>query len=330
MVLFILRRLGAAVITLTVVSVIIFWIIELPPGDAADIYLAKKFQGGGNLSLDQIEAVREDFGLNDPFFLRWWNWISGVVFHWDFGQSLANETPVNKLIGDRLLLTTIIIFATLFVTYALAIPIGVYSAVRRYSVADYGFTTLGYIGLALPNFLFALILLWVSVRYFGSSVGGLFSPEFENAGWSFAKAWDLVKHLWVPIVVLGTANLAFQLQTVRAMMLDEVNKLYVTAARARGVPEGRLLAKYPVRQAMNPIISTFSFDINRVLSDAPVVALVLALPELGELLITSLLEQDTQVAGAILLMMSLIYVAGNLVSDLVLAAVDPRVRRGMS
>ncbi len=324
---YLLRRILGAFITLVVVSVIVFWIIELPPGDAADIYLAKKFQGGGgSLTLAEIEEVREDFGLNDPFIVRWWSWISDIVFRWDFGESLVNETPVNKLIGDRMLLTTLIIFATLFVTYALAIPIGVYAAVRRYSVADYSFTAIGYIGLALPNFLFALILLWVSVRYFGSSVGGLFSPEFEDAGWSLAKLWDLIKHLWVPIVVLGTANLAFQLQTVRSMMLDEVNKLYVTAARARGVPEGKLLRKYPVRQALNPIISTFSFDINRVLSDAPVVALVLALPELGELLITSLLEQDTQVAGAILLMMSFIYVAGNLLSDLVLAAVDPRVK----
>jgi peptide/nickel transport system permease protein len=323
---FVLRRLIGAFVALSVVSVIIFWIIELPPGDAADIYLAKKFQGGSNLTAAQIEQVREDFGLNDPFLSRWWDWISGIVFRWDFGQSLVNETPVNKLIGDRLLLTTIIIFATLFVTYGLAIPIGVYAAVRRYSLADYAFTGIGYVGLALPNFLFALTLLWISVRYFGSSVGGLFSPEYEDAGWSLAKLWDLLKHLWVPIVVLGTANLAFQLQTVRAMMLDEVNKLYVTAARARGVPEGRLLAKYPVRQALNPIVSTLSFDINRVLSDAPVVALVLALPELGELLITSLLEQDTQVAGAILLMMSFVYVAGNLLSDLILAAIDPRVR----
>jgi len=323
-----LRRLIGGVITLTVVSVIIFWIIELPPGDAADIYLAKKFQGGSVLTLKEIEAVRQSFGLNSSFFVRWWDWISGIIFHWDFGQSLTNETPVNKLIGDRMLLTTIIIFATLFLTYALAIPIGVYSAVRRYSITDYAFTGIGYMGLALPNFLFALILLWVSVRYFGSSVGGLFSPQYVDAGWSFAKTFDLLRHMWVPIVVLGTANLAFQLQTVRAMMLDEINKLYVTAARARGVPEVRLIAKYPVRQALNPIISTFAFDINRVLSDAPVVALVLALPELGQLLILSLLDQDTQVAGAILFIMSMIYVLGNFVSDLVLAAVDPRVKLG--
>ena len=323
---YIARRLAGSVLTLLAVSVIVFWIIELPPGDAADIYLAKKFQGGGNLTQAQIEQVRIDFGLNEPFLVRWWTWISDIVFRFDFGQSFANETPVNKLIGDRMLLTTVIIFATLFVTYGLAIPIGVYAAIRRYSLTDYAFTTIGYIGLALPNFLFALILLWASVRFFGSSVGGLFSPEYEEAGWSLGKVWDLLKHLWVPIVVLGTANLAFQLQTVRAMMLDEINKLYVTAARARGVPEGQVITRYPLRQALNPIISTFSFDINRVLSDAPVVALVLALPELGELLITSLLEQDTQVAGAILLMMSFIYVAGNLVSDLVLAVIDPRVR----
>jgi peptide/nickel transport system permease protein len=325
---FLLRRLFGAALTLLVVSVIVFWIIELPPGDAADIYLAKKFQGGGNLTPAQIAEVRSDFGLDQPFLSRWWSWISDIIFRFDFGESFANETPVNKLIGDRMLLTIVIIFATLFVTYGLAIPIGVYAAIRRYSITDYAFTTLGYIGLALPNFLLALVLLWISVRYFGSSVGGLFSPEYESAGWSVGKAVDLIKHLWVPIVVLGTANLAFQLQTVRAMMLDETNKLYVTAARARGLPERTVITRYPMRQALTPIVSTFSFDINRVLSDAPVVALVLALPELGELLITSLLEQDTHVAGAILLMMSFIYVAGNLVADVVLAAIDPRVRVG--
>jgi peptide/nickel transport system permease protein len=323
---FVLHRVVGALLTLLLVSFIIFFVVELPPGDAATTYLAKKLQGGGSVSPAELEAVRDSFGLNDSFVERWWSWISGIVFHWDFGQSLANETPVNVLLGDRMVLTVIIVITTLAVTYGLAIPIGVYAATRRYSLLDYVFTAFGYIGLALPNFLFALILLWVSVRYFGSSVGGLFSPEFEDAGWSLAKLWDLAKHMWVPVIVLGTANLAFQLQTVRSMMLDEVNKLHVTAARARGLDERTLLRRYPVRQTLNPIISTFSFDINRVLSDAPVVALVLALPELGELLIKSLLDQDTQVAAAILLLMSVIYVVGNFLADLVLAAVDPRVR----
>jgi len=323
---FTVKRLIGAVFTLLIVSIIIFWIVELPPGDAATTYLARKFQGGQTISPAELEAVREDFGLNGPFIARWGSWMSGIVTRWDFGESLANETPVNKLIGDRMVLTVLIIIATLAITYGLAIPIGVYAATRRYSVLDYLFTFIGYIGLALPNFLLALILLWVSVRYFGSSVGGLFSPEFEDAAWSFPKLWDFIKHLWVPVAVLGTANLAFQLQTVRALMLDEINKLYVTSARARGLKESAVIRKYPVRQALTPMISTISFDINRVLSDAPIVALVLALPELGELLIKSLLDQDTQVAGAILLMMSIIYVFGNFAADLLLAAVDPRVK----
>jgi len=320
------KRLIAALFTLTIVSIIIFWIVELPPGDAATTYLARKFQGGQSITAAELEAVREDFGLNGSFFSRWSSWIGGIVTNWDFGESLANETPVNKLIGDRMVLTVIIVVTTLAVTYGLAIPIGIYAATRRYSVLDYVFTFIGYIGLALPNFLLALILLWVSVRYLGSGVGGLFSAEYEDAAWSLAKLWDFLKHLWVPVVVLGTANLAFQLQTVRALMLDEINKLYVTSARARGLKESEVIRRYPVRQALAPMISTISFDINRVLSDAPIVALVLAVPELGELLIRSLLDQDTLVAGAILLMLSMIYVFGNFAADILLAAVDPRVR----
>ncbi len=323
---FTVKRFFSSIVTLLIVSIIIFWIVDLPPGDAATTYLARKFQGGQTITAGELEAARESFGLNDPFLARWASWMKGIVTEWDFGESLANETPVNKLIGDRMLLTVVIVVATLAVTYALAIPIGVYASQHRYSILDYVFTFIGYIGLALPNFLFALILLWVSVRYFGSNVGGLFSPEFEDAAWSLAKAWDLMKHLWVPILVLGTANLAFQLQSIRALMLDETNKLYVTAARARGLKESKVVRAYPLRQALTPMISTASFDVNRVLSDSPIVALVLILPELGALLIGSLLDQDTQVAAAILLMLSMIYIFGNFAADLVLAAVDPRVR----
>lgn len=323
---FLVRRLLGAIVTLFVVSIAVWILVELPPGDFAERYAATKLEGGVTISAQELEALRERFGLNDPLWFRYWHWISGIVFHGDWGLSLRYDAPVSHLIGDRLLLTVLIVVATLLVTYGLSIPIGIYAAVRRYSVTDYAFTTIGYIGLALPNFLLALVLLYVSVRHFGSSVGGLFSDQFKDAPWSIAKSIDLFKHLWVPIVVLGTANLALQLQTVRSRMLDEMNSLYVTAARARGVPEARLLFKYPVRQAMNPIVSTVSFDVNRVLSDAPVVALVLALPELGQLLINSLIDQDTLVAGAILMIMSVVYVVGNVLADIMLAVLDPRVR----
>jgi len=235
---------------------------------------------------------------------------------------------VTEVIGERLGFTAILAVAAMIFTYGLAIPIGIYSAVRQYSIGDYTFTVLGYIGMAVPNFLLALVLMYISVMVFGSSVGGLFSPEYLEASWSWARFVDMLKPLWVPAIVLGTAGTAFQIRTMRATLLDEKNKLYVTAARAKGLAEGRLLMKYPVRVALNPIVSTIGWELTAIISGAPIVAFVLALPDTGPLFLKALMDQDVYMAGAMLLMYSALTILGTFLSDVMLAVLDPRVRQG--
>jgi peptide/nickel transport system permease protein len=324
---FLIQRLFGMVVTMFFVSIMVFVIMELPPGDYADRYAFRKFSGTGvNITDGDVQNIRVQFGLDRPAPERYLSWIGGIVTRFDFGQSFAFETSVTDVIGDRLGLTLVLLFATLLLTYAISIPIGIYAAVKRRSIADYSLTVVSYLGLALPNFLLALILLYIGVRYFGATVGGLFSPQYEKAAWSGAKVVDLMKHLFVPAVVLAWSATAFQLQTVRATMSDELNRLSVTAARARGLPEWKLLLKYPARLAINPVISTIGFDVNRIFSELPIVALVLSLPELGELLIRSFIDLDMYVAGAVLLMLTFFIVLMNFVSDILLAFLDPRVQ----
>ena len=273
-----------------------------------------------------MENIRARFGLDRPAYERYLSWIGGIVTRGDFGDSFAFETSVNEVIGQRIWLTLALLFATLLLTYAISIPIGIYAAVRRQSVADYSLSVVSYLGLALPNFMLALVMLYVGVKFFGTTVGGLFSPEYQEAPWSFAKLVDLFSHLWIPAVVLAWSATAFQLQTVRATMLDELNKLSVTAARARGLPEWKLLLKYPARLAINPVVSTIGFDVNRIFSELPIVALVLALPELGELLLKSFIDLDMYVAGAVLLILTFLIVFMNFIGDILLAMLDPRIK----
>jgi peptide/nickel transport system permease protein len=229
---FILQRALYALVTLALASVIVFIIIQLPPGDYADAYAWSKRESGLIVTEEEVEILRRRFGLDRPLYEQYWIWITNIVLHGDFGVSCTWGDPVLEIIGERIGFTTILALATLIFTYGLAIPIGIYSAVRQYSAADYATTVIGYIGLAMPNFMLALILLYISVMVFDTSVGGLFSPEFQEAPWSWARALDMLKHLWVPVIVLGTAGTAFQIRTMRATTLDEQNKLYVTAARA--------------------------------------------------------------------------------------------------
>jgi len=309
------------------VSTMVFVIMELPPGDYADRYAFKKYgTGGATITESDLANIRNKFGLDRPAHERYLSWIGGIVLRGDFGRSFAFETSVNEVIGQRLWLTLSLLFATLFLTYLISIPIGIYAAVRRQSVADYSLSIVSYLGLALPNFMLALVMLYFGVRFFDTTVGGLFAPELEDAPWSWDKFIDLLKHLFVPAVVLAWSATAFQLQTMRATMLDELNKLSVTAARARGLPEWKLLLKYPARLAINPVISTIGFDVNRIFSELPIVALVLALPELGELLLKSFIDLDMYVAGAILLMLTFFIVLMNLVGDILLALLDPRIK----
>lgn len=324
---FAIQRLFGLFVTMFFVSVMVFVLMELPPGDYAERYAFKKLASSGlTLTEADVDNIRNKFGLDKPAPVRYFNWITGIVLQGDFGESFAFETSVNKLIGDRVWLTLALLFSTLLLTYILSIPIGIYAAVRRQSVADYSLTVFSYLGLALPNFMLALLMLYVGVQVFDTTIGGLFSPQYEDAPWSFAKVIDLLQHLIVPAVVLAWSATALQLQTVRATMLDELNKLSVTAARARGLPEWKLILKYPARLAINPVVSTIGFDGNRIFSELPIVALVLALPELGELLLKSFIDLDMNVAGAILLALTLFIVLMNFVSDILLAFLDPRIQ----
>ncbi len=329
MIRFIVERLAGMVVTMILVSMMVFVIMELPPGDYADRYAFRKYSGTGvNVTAADVQAIRVDLGLDVSAPERYLNWIGNIVLKGDFGQAFAFETSVTNVIGDKMWLTLMLVGMTLFITYAVSIPVGIYAAVKRGSVADYGLTVFSYLGLALPNFLLALVLLYFANRWFGADIGGLFSREYERAPWSLAKLWNLITHLWLPAFVLAWSAVAYQLQTVRATMSDELNKLSVVAARARGVPERRLLIKYPARVAINPVVSTIGFDVNRIFSELPIVAAVLGLTELGGLLLKAYLDLDMYVAGAILLLLTFIIVVMNFVSDILLAVLDPRIKLG--
>ncbi len=324
---FLVQRFLGMLGTMFVVSIMVFIIMELPPGDYADRYVFRKFSGSGiNVTEADVQAIRVELGLDKPGWYRYGVWIGGILTRGDFGPAFAFETSVNVVIGKKIWLSLALLYSTLIVTYIVSIPIGIYAAVRRHSVADYSLTFFSYMGLALPNFLLALIFLYITVTYFDSTVGGFFSPEFEDAPWSIAKGTDLLKHLIVPAIVLAWSATALQLQTVRATMLDELNKLSVTAARARGIPEWKVILKYPARLAVNPVAGSIGFDANRIFSELPIVALVLALPELGELLIKSYLDLDMFVAGAVLLIVTFFIIVLNFISDIILAFLDPRIK----
>jgi peptide/nickel transport system permease protein len=327
MVKFLIQRFIGMIITMFVVSIIVFIIMELPPGDYAERWAFRKFSGTGtNITQADLDNIRAEFGLDRPAHERYFNWIGGIVTRGDFGEAFAFQTSVTNVIGEKIWLTLAILFATLIITYLIAIPVGIYAAVRRRSVADYSLTIFSYLGLALPNFLLALLLLYITVTVFDSNVGGLFSPEYEDAPWSVGKVLDLMKHLIVPAIVLSWSAVALQLQTVRATMSDEINKLSVTAARARGVSERKVMLKYPARLAINPVAGSIGFDVNRIFSELPIVALVLGISDLGELLIKSYLDLDMFVAGAILLLLTFIIVVLNFFSDILLAILDPRIK----
>ena len=321
------HRLLSATLLMLAISVVAFTLIQLPPGDFVDSYVNHKQQGGVVMSQDEVAEMRRGLGLDRPMYVQYFDWIGDVV-QGDFGFSWEFHRPVSEVIGERLPLTLILAFTTLLFTYLTAIPIGIYSAVRQYSIGDHAFTVLGYIGLATPNFMFALVLLYFAHVFFGTSAGGLFSTEFENAPWSLDRVVDLLAHLWVPVVVLGTAGTAFQIRTMRATLLDELNKLYVTAARASGLSEFRLLIKYPVRVAINPIVSTIGWELTNIISGAPIVGIVLSLPDTGPLFVDALLNSDLYLAGALILIYCFLVILGTLISDLLLLALDPRIRMG--
>lgn len=322
---YVIRRLIWTIPFLFAVSIVVFALIQAPPGDFMTTYVAKLAESNESVDQARVEQLRELYGLNEPFYVQYWKWISRLAVG-DFGQSFEWNQSAWDLIWSRLPLTLTLMFSTFIFAWGLALPIGIYSAVRKYTIGDYAVTFFGFLGLATPNFLLALVILYIGVRFFGVHMGGLFSDEFEGQPWSFAKVVDLYKHMWIGIVVLGTGILASLIRIMRANLLDELSKPYVTTARAKGMSEWRLILKYPVRIALNPFISVIGLYFPALISGAVVTAVVLGYPTLGPLMLQSLLAQDMHLAGGILMIMCSLTIFGMLISDILLALLDPRVR----
>jgi len=319
------RRIVLAMFTVWAVSVLAFAIIQLPPGDYITTYIAQMAATGSIVTDQEAENLRQQYGLDQPIYVQYYKWMA-MIARGNFGMSMEWRRPVTEVIGDRLALTMVVSFAALLLTWVLALPIGIYSAVRQYSLGDYAFTFIGFIGLAVPNFLLALVILYLGFVLFDANIGGLFSSEYQEASWSLAKVWDLLKHLPVPALILGLAGTAQQIRIMRANLLDEQRKPYVVTARAKGLPEARVILKYPVRVALNPFASTIGYLFPYIVSGSIIVSLVLSLPTVGPLLLKALIAQDMFLAGTIVLMLGVMTVIGTLISDIVLVWIDPRIR----
>lgn len=313
--------------TLIAISVITFIIIQLPPGDYLSTMIAEMESQGEAVDPAKIEALRAHYGLDQPMWIQYLRWATGLL-QGDFGYSFEYQLPVSDVVGDRVLLTIVLNFATILFIYLVSFPIGIYSATHQYSVGDYGLTFIGFLGLATPNFLLALILLYFANVWFGTSIGGLMDPSYIDQPWSLAKVLSVLEHLWVPVVVIGTAGTAAMIRRLRANLLDELQKQYVVTARAKGLPPFRALMKYPLRMAMNPFIADIGNMLPQVVSGSAVVSMVLSLPTTGPMLIGALQSQDMYLAGSFLMFLALLTVIGMLVSDLALAWLDPRIRLG--
>ena len=319
------RRALLAVFTVWAISVLSFAIIQLPPGDYVTSYIAQMASMGSVVSDEEAQALRIQYGLGQPIYIQYLKWMKLVV-QGDFGMSMEWRRPVTEVIGERLWLTVAVSVSALLLTWTLALPIGIYSAVRQYSVGDYVATFIGFIGLAVPNFLLALVILYLGFVFFNANIGGLFSPELQDAPWSGAKVWDLVKHLPIPALILGLAGTAQQIRIMRANLLDELRKPYVVTARSKGLPERTVVLKYPVRVALNPFASTIGYTLPYIVSGSIIVSLVLGLPTVGPLLLKALIAQDMFLAGTIVLLLGVMTVAGTLISDILLVWIDPRIR----
>jgi peptide/nickel transport system permease protein len=318
-----------AIVTLVIVSFIVFSLMELVPGDCAERYLAFKNTQGSQISIADIEAERIRLGLNKPYITRWASWIWNA-FQGEFGDSCILRVNISQLLGQKFWLSLGICLSSLLVAYIIAIPVGIISATSKNPLLNNSLRLVSYLGLAMPNFLLALMIMLFSTIVFGDTLTGLFSKEFRDAPWSYDRVIDFLSRAWLPVFILGWSATAFAIQTVRALMSDEVGKLYVTAASARGVTGGKLLWRYPARHALGPIINSLGFDLNRIFNELPIVALILTLTEAGSLLIESLARSnDQQLAGAIIFMLTASIVGLNFMTDILLAVTDPRVRRSI-
>jgi peptide/nickel transport system permease protein len=322
---YIARRVLLAVFTVWAISALAFAIIQLPPGDYVTSYIAQMASMGSVVSEEEAQALRIQYGLGQPMYVQYYKWMRQIVVG-NFGQSMEWRRPVTEVIGDRLWMTVALSVSALILTWVLALPIGIYSAVRQYSPGDYAATFIGFIGLAVPNFLLALVILYLGFTLFNANIGGLFSNEFQDAPWSAARVWDLMKHLPVPALILGLAGTAQQIRIMRANLLDELRKPYVVTARAKGLSEVGAVLKYPVRVALNPFASTIGYTLPYIVSGSIIVSLVLGLPTVGPLLLKALIAQDMFLAGTIVLMLGVMTVIGTLISDILLVWIDPRIR----
>lgn len=323
---YILRRVGVMIPTLVVISIITFIIIQLPPGDFLTSYAASLRAQGDVIDEQELEVMRDRYGLNQPIYVQYGKWIWGIVSRGDWGQSMSLQKPVKDLIWERITLSMVLAIVSLIVGWFIAIPLGVYSATHQYSIVDYIVTFISFVGIGSPGFLLGLVVMYVAMKYLGLSVGGLFSDAYILAPWSFAKFVDLLKHIWMPVAILAFNGTAGGLRTTRANLLDELNKPYVETARSKGLTEGRVVWKYPVRVALNPFFSTVGWDLANLISGATLLSIVLNLQTEGPMLQNALLAQDMYLAGSFLFLLSVLTVVGTLLSDILLAWVDPRIR----
>jgi peptide/nickel transport system permease protein len=322
---YVVHRLLIMVPTLIAISLITFVIIQLPPGDYLESYIAELQAQGESIQGEKLEYLRRVYGLDKPWWQQYVVWVGGLL-QGDFGYSFEYDMPVNAVVGDRLLLTFIVSFTTVLFTWAMSFPIGVYSATHKYSVSDHTLTFIGFLGLATPNFLLALVLLYFANVWFGTSIGGLMAPEYLDQPMSWAKFGSVLAHLWVPVIVIGTSGTAGMIRRLRANLLDELQKPYVVTAKAKGLPPFRALVKYPLRMALNFFISDIGSILPAIISGAEVTAIVLSLETTGPLLIRALKSQDMYLAGSFLMFLAFLTVIGVLISDLALAVLDPRIR----
>jgi peptide/nickel transport system permease protein len=325
---YIVRRLVWAIPTLFAISILSFFLMELPPGDYLTSYAGTLAAMGEGLPAEQLEALKAAYGLDQPIYVRYFLWITGVVTRGDFGLSLEFRRPVSTLIWEVLGWTVLLTGITIVVSWLIAIPIGIYSATHQYSRLDHFINGLGFIGLGVPNFTMALVVLWIAYAYFGYDLTGLQADRFRDAPWSLGKFQDLLGHLWLPVLAIAWHDLAPLQRIMRANLLDELSKPYVTAARAGGLSEWKLIWEYPVRVALNPFVSSLGFVLPELISGATIISIVLALPMTGPLLLRALRVQDMYLAGAFILMIGSLTIVGVLLSDVLLAALDPRIRYG--
>jgi peptide/nickel transport system permease protein len=322
---YVLKRLALLPVLLFLFSVTVFAIVQAPPGDFLTTYVATLASSGSSISAEQIEALRSEYGLDRPIWVQYLRWMQNLLTG-NLGLSLEYQRPNAELIGERLVLTVVLALFAFAITWIVAVPAGIYSAMHPRSVVDYLLTVLNYVGVATPNFMLALVLMWGAFAYFGLSVTGLFSPDFVEAPWSWARVLDLLKHVWLPAVVLGVAGTARLTRVMRANLLDELHKPYVTTARAKGLSEWRLVLRYPARLALNPLVSTIGWYLPLLFSGSLIVATVMNLPNIGPLLLRALINQDMYLAGSILLIYCFLTIVGTLISDILLAWLDPRIR----